>query len=53
MTISGFEKRLKIAIYNNLNEHRLFDMYQIIIDFDCVVKYNVIDMFLRFKDKYA
>ena len=53
MTISGFEKRLKIAINNKLDDHSLFDMYQMIIDFGCVVKHNVVDMFLRFEDKYA
>ena len=33
MTNSGFEKKLKIAIYNTLNDHRLFNMYHRIIDF--------------------
>ena len=28
MTNSGFEKKLKIAIYNTLNDHRLFNMCQ-------------------------
>ena len=51
MTISGFEKRLKIAIYNNSNDNRLFDMFPMIIDVGRVVKYNLVYMFLRFKDK--
>ena len=45
MTNSGFGKRLKIAIYNTLNDHRLFNMYQMILDFGCVIKYNVVDYF--------
>ena len=53
MTYRGFEKRLNKVIYDTLNGHRLFDMYQMIIDFGCMVLYYVIDMFLKFKDKYA
>ena len=33
MTNGGFEIRLNILIYDNMNGHRSFDMYQIIIDF--------------------
>ena len=45
MTNSGFEKKLKIAIFNTLNGHRLFNMYQMIIDFGCMIKYNVVHYF--------
>ena len=53
MKNSCFEKRLKIAIYDTLNDHWLFNMHQMIIDFGFMIKYNVLDMILRFKDKYA
>ena len=53
MTNSCFEKRLKIEIYDTLNDHRLFNKYHMIIDFGFMIKYDVLDMILRFKDKYA
>ena len=53
MTNSGFEKRLTKVIYNALNCHRLLNMHQMIIDFGFMVKYYAVDMFLRYKDKYA
>ena len=53
MTNSVFEKRLNKVIYSALNGHRLINMYQIKIDFGCMVKYYAVDMFLRFKDKHA
>ena len=37
MTNRGFEKRLNKVIYDILNGHRLFDMYQMIINFGCMV----------------
>ena len=36
-----------------LNGHRLFNMYQNIIDFGYNVTYYVIHMSLRFRNKYA
>ena len=53
MTKSNFEKRLNKVIYDYLNAHRVFIIYQIIIDFGYMRKYYVVDMFLRFKDKYT
>ena len=40
------EKRIKMVIYDTLNDDRIFDMYQIIFDFGCIVKYDVVDMSL-------
>ena len=37
MTNRGFEKRPNKVIYDNLNGHRLFNMFQMIIDFGCMV----------------
>ena len=53
MTNGGFEKRLNIGIYDTMNSHRLFDMYQIINDFGCMLEYDVLNKFLRFKEKYT
>ena len=41
MTNGGFEKRLNIRIYDIMNGHRLFVMYQIINDFGCMLEYDV------------
>ena len=38
---------------NMLKGHRQFNMYKIVTDFGHVLKYDVIYMFLRYKDKYA
>ena len=51
MTNCGFEKRLNIGIYDAINDHRLFDMYQMISDFGCMLNHDVSNMFLRFKEK--
>ena len=51
MTNGGFEKRLNIGIYDAINNHRLFDMYQMISDFGCILKHVVLNIFLRFKEK--
>ena len=51
MTNRGFEKRLKIVIYDNINDNRLLNIYQMKIDFGCVVKYNTVDMFWGFMGK--
>ena len=53
MTKGGFEIRLNILIYATMNGHRLFDMYQIINDFCYMLEYDVLNMFLRFQDKFA
>ena len=53
MTNGGFEKRMKKGIYDTLNGHRLFNMCQKINDFGCMLELDVLDMFLRFKEKYA
>ena len=53
MTNGGFEIRLNILIYDTMNGHRLFDMYQIINDFCCMLEYDVLNMFLRFQEIYA
>ena len=53
MTNSGFEKRLNVGIYNNINGHRSFDMYQMINDFGSMLEYDVLNMVLGFKEKYA
>ena len=53
LTNGGFEKKLNIRIYDAMNGHRLFDMYQMINDFGCMLEYDVLNMFLRFKEKYT
>ena len=55
MINGGFEIRLNILIYDNMNGHRLFYMYQIINDFCYMLEPDVLNMFLRFrpKEKYA
>ena len=53
LTNGGFEKRMKKGIYDTLNGHRLFNMCQMINNFVCMLEYDVLNMFLRFKDKYA
>ena len=53
MTNGGFEIRLNILIYDTMNGHRLFNMYQIINDFCYMLEQDVLNMFLRFKEKYA
>ena len=53
MTNSGFEKRVNKGIYDILNGHRLVNMYQMINDFGCMLEYEVLNMFFRFKEKYA
>ena len=53
MKNNSFEKRLKTEIYDTFYDDRLLHMYQIIIYSGFMIKYNVVDMFLRFKDKYA
>ena len=53
MTNGGFEKRLNVGIYDNENGHRSFDMYQMINDFGSMLEYDVLNMFLGFKVKYA
>ena len=53
MTNGGFEKRMKKGIYDSLNVHRLFNMCQRINDFGCMLELDVLNMFLRFKEKYA
>ena len=47
MTNGGFEKRLNIRIYDNMNGHRSFDMYQMINDFGSLLEYDDLNMFLR------
>ena len=53
MTNSGFEIRLNILIYDTMNGHRLLIMYQIINHFCYMLEYDVLNIFLRFKEKYA
>ena len=53
MTNGGFEIRLNILIYDTLNGHRLFDTYQIINNFCYMLEYDVLNIILRFKEKYA
>ena len=53
MTYSAFEKKLNKVIYDMLNGHRQFNMYKMITDFGHMLEYDVLDMFLRYKDKYA
>ena len=53
MTYSGFEKKLNKVIYIMLNGHRQFNMYKMITDFGYLLEYDVLDMFLKYKDKYA
>ena len=53
MTYSGFEKKLNKVIYNILNGHRHFNMDRIITNFGDMLEYDVLDMFLRYKDNYA
>ena len=38
---------------NMLKGHRQFNMYEIVTDFGHMLKYDVINMFLRYEDKYA
>ena len=53
MTNGSFEKRLNVGIYDNINVHRSFDMYQMINDFGSMLETDVLNMFLGFKEKYA
>ena len=53
MTYSGFEKKLNKVMCNMLKGHRQFNMYEIVTDFGHMLKYDVINMFMRYKDKYA
>ena len=53
MTYSSFEEMVNKVICELLNVHRLLNVYQMIIDFGCKVKYDVLSMCLRLKDKYA
>ena len=53
MTYSGFEKKLNIVIYDILNGHGQFDMYEMVTDFGHMLEYDLLDMILRYKDKYA
>ena len=53
MANGGFDKRLNIGIYDNMNGHRSFDMDQMINDFGSMVEYDVLNMFFRFEEKYA
>ena len=53
MTYSGFEKKLSKVIYNTLNGQRHFNMDIIITNFGHMLEYDLLDMFLRYKDKYA
>ena len=48
MTNGGFDIRLNILIYDTMNGHRLFDMYQTINDFCYMLEYYVLNIFLRF-----
>ena len=36
-----------------LNGHRQFNKYKMVTYFGHMLKYDVLDMFLRYKDKYA
>ena len=53
MTYSGFEKKLNKVIFNTLNSHRHFIMDKIITNFGNMLEYDVLNMFLRYTDKYA
>ena len=53
MTNGGSEIRLNILIYDTMNGYRLFDMFQIINIFCYMLEYDVLNMFLRSKEKYA
>ena len=53
MTNSSFEKKLNKVIHNMLSRHRQLDMYKMTTDCGHIPKYDVQDMFLRYKDKYA
>ena len=53
MTYSGFEKKLDKVIYNMLSHHRQLNMYKMTTDFGHIPKYDILDMFLRYKDKNA
>ena len=53
MTYSGFERKLNKSICNMLNGHRQFNMYNMITDFGHMLEYDVINIFLRYKDKYV
>ena len=44
MANSGFGKRLNKVIYNSLNAHRPFNIYQMIIDFGFMVTYYVLNI---------
>ena len=48
MPNGGFEKRLNVGIYDNVNGHRSFDMYQMINDFGSMLEYDVLNMFWGF-----
>ena len=47
MTNGGFEIRLNIQIYDNINGHRLFNMYQIINYFCYMLEYDVLNIFFK------
>ena len=53
MTYSGFEKKPNKVIYDMLNGHTQFNMYKMITDFGHILEYDVLDLFLRYKEKYA
>ena len=53
MTYSGFEKKLNKVIYNMLSHHRQLNMYKMTTDFGHIPNYDILDMFLRYKDKNA
>ena len=41
------------VIYDMLNGHRQFNMYKMITDFGHMLECDVLDLFLRYKAKYA
>ena len=51
LTYSGFEKKLNKVILNMLSGHRQFNMFKMTTDFGLMLKYDVLDMFLRYKVK--
>ena len=53
MTNGDFEIRVNIGIYDYMNGHRSFDIYHMIHDFGSMLEYDVLNMFSRFKEKYA
>ena len=53
MTYSGFEKKLNKVVQNMLNGHRHFNISKMITNFSNMLEYDVLDMFLRYKDKYT